>query len=242
MIPVDNLLYGVDQKLNKLSTLTNKRISEEDKLLAINSAQTTIILTKLNPNNPLLLGFEGNKKRYEDLQILIEPSHLHKLELQQKDTNLNKWTASLEILKPKYMFYVDGYILANKGECRERIIYLNHALTKHGDVTTLINNSNYKPSFEWQETFNTITKDEIDVYTDGTFTPTALYISYIRYPKEVDVEGYEKMDGTMSKRQDSELPSYLMDELLNIAVRELAYNTENVPAVQASTEKLKTQE
>lgn len=242
MIPVDNLLYGIDQKLNKLSTLTNQQIPVEDKILAINKGQITLVLKKLNPNNILQLGFEANKKRYDDLQVLIEPAHKHRLELEEKDKTLNKWSANLELLKPTYMFYVDGYILADKKECRERVVYINHALTKHGDVTTLLNNTNYKPSFEYQETFNTLTSNNIDVYTDGTFTPTALYISYLKYPVEVDIEGYIKIDGTPSKRQDSILPSYLEEELLNWTVLELGFSTENIPATQASGERIKIHE
>lgn len=242
MISVDNLLYGIDQKLNKLSTLTNQQISKEDKILALRKAQITLILKKLNPNNVLQLGFEANKKRYDDLQILIEPASEHKLDIEEKDKILNKWSSDLSLLNPKYMFYIDGYIVATKGECRKRVVYINHALTKHGDVTTLLNNSNYKPSFEYQETFNTLTDNHIDVYTDGTFTPTALYISYIRYPKEIGIEGYEELDGTPSVRQDCELPDYLEEELLNWTVLELGFNTENIPATQASGERVKIQE
>lgn len=242
MIPVDNLLYGIDQKLNKLSTLTNQNIPEEDKLIALNRAQTKIILKKLNPINNLQLGFEGNKKRYEDLQELIEPTHSHKLVLKKKDKILNKWSASLKDLTPTYMFYVGSYIIASKGGCKDRVIYVNHALTKHGDVTTLLNNSNYRPSFEYQETFPTIGKNMIDVYTDGSFEPSTIYVSYIRYPKDIDKQGYIKLDGSNSKDQDSELPQYLEEELLNLTVIELGFSTENIPATQASGERLKMDE
>lgn len=242
MILVDNLIYGIDQKLNKLSTLTNQKIHVEDKVLALNKAQTTLIIKRLNPNNTLQLGFEANKKRYDDLQILVESPHEHPLILELKDKLLNKWSAALGNLKPQYMFYVDSYILATKGECKERVLYVNKDLTKHGDVSTLLNNSNYKPSFEYQETFNTISDNNIEIYTDGTFTPTKLYISYLRYPKEIDAEGYERLDGTPSKNQNSELPDYLEEELLNWTVLELGFSTENIPATQASGERIKIQE
>lgn len=242
MIAVDNLLYGVDQKLNKLSSLTNQHISKEDKILALNKAQTTLILRKLNVNNNLQLGLEGNKKRYDDLQILIESAHQHLLDLKEVDTILNKWEADISTLSPKYMFYIDAYILATKGECKENIIWVNHSLTKHRDVSTLLNNSNYKPSFEWQETFSTMSDGKIEVYTDGTFEPSKIYISYIRYPKYIDSEGYEKIDGSFSKNQNSEFPDYLEEELLDLAVIELGWATENIPATQASGERLKIRE
>lgn len=242
MIPVENLIYGIDLKLNKLSNFDNQAIPVENKIIALNNAQIKLVTTKLNPNNSLVQGFEAMRKRYEDLQVLIESSHDHPLLLEEVDTRLNKWSASLEELIPKYMMYVDAYVLADKGECKDRVIYVNHDLTKHGDVTLLLNNSNFRPSFEYQETFPTLTNNYIDIYTDGSFTPTYVYLSYIRYPKEIDYPGYIKMNGEESKQQDSELPDYLEQELLNFAILELGFATENVPAIQFTQERIKTQE
>ena len=43
MIPVDSLLYKIDQKLNKLSTNSHQQIQLEDKILALNEAQIKLI-------------------------------------------------------------------------------------------------------------------------------------------------------------------------------------------------------
>ena len=72
MIPVDSLLYKIDQKLNKLSTNEHQQIQLEDKILALNEAQIKLIKQKVDgfaiPNK---LGFDAFKKRYEDLQNLV---------------------------------------------------------------------------------------------------------------------------------------------------------------------------
>lgn len=47
MIPVDSLLYKIDQKLNKLSTNEHQEIPVEDKILALNEAQIKLIKQKL---------------------------------------------------------------------------------------------------------------------------------------------------------------------------------------------------
>lgn len=47
MIPVDSLLYKIDQKLNKLSTNEHQQIQLEDKILALNEAQIKLIKQKL---------------------------------------------------------------------------------------------------------------------------------------------------------------------------------------------------
>jgi hypothetical protein len=242
MIQVESLLYKIDQKLNKLATLEHQVIPLENKILALNEAQLKLVKAKLNPNNPLGLGLDAFKKRYEDLEVLIEPAEKHKLILELSDPVLNKWIAPLSSLDPDYMFYIDSYVIANKGKCTNRVIYVNKDLVKHADVITLLNNTNYKPSFEYEETFCTITNFNFEIYTDGTFTPLHAQISYIRYPQKIDSVGYIHFNGEASITTNCELPEYLEDELLNLTIQELGMDTENVPAVQFTQERIRTSE
>lgn len=234
MIPVDSLLYKIDQKLNKLSSNSHQQIELEDKILALNEAQIKLIKQKLDSNNVLKGGMDAFKKRYEDLQKFVESYNNHELELKETDYVLNKWVASLTGLQPAFMFYIDSYMIADKGQCKNRTIWVNRDLAKHADVPTLLNNTNYKPSFEYQETFCILSSDQIGVFTDGTFTPKSLWVSYLRYPKYIDKEGYVKLDGTDSVNQDCELKNYLEDELVDLTVQALAMYTDNPTAVQAA--------
>lgn len=242
MISVDSLLYKIDQRLNKLSTNAHQQIQLEDKLLALNEAQIKLIKTKVGQNNNYRLGFDAFKKRYQDLQFLVENFEDHKLTPKLSDKFLNKYIASIVDITPKFLFYVDSYVLADKGNCKNQILYTNLDLVKHADITLLLNNSNYKPSFEFRETIIDISSDEIHVYSDGTFSPKSLYLSYIRYPKEIDKEGYIKFDNTDSTNQDCELENYLEDELLDLTVENLAMYTDNQLAAQAAEVRNKTNE
>lgn len=242
MISVDSLLYKIDQRLNKLATNQHQAIQLEDKILALQEAEISLIKKKIDPNNLYKTGLDGFKKRYQDLQFLIENPEDHKLKPKLKDKNLNKYTADIMNITPKFMFYIDSYLLADKGECKNKIVYTNPDLVKHADITLLLNNNNYKPSFEYRETIVDISTDEISVYSDGTFDPHSLYLSYVRYPKPVDKEGYVHFDGTESTNQDSELESYLEDELLNLVYRDLGIYTENPSAVQGAEIKMNTEE
>ena len=71
MIPVDSLLYKIDQKLNKLSTNEHQQIQLEDKILALNEAQIKLIKQKVDGISIIAGGMDAFKKRYEDLQSLI---------------------------------------------------------------------------------------------------------------------------------------------------------------------------
>ena len=243
MIPVDSLLYKIDQRLNKLSTNEHQQIALEDKILALNEAQIKLIKQKVDGFSTVSgLGLDAFKKRYEDLQSLVITYNHQPLALKLKNSVTNQWFANIHDLVPKYMFYIDSYVLADKGRCKDRIIWINRELTKHGDISLLLTNSHYKPSFEYQETFNFLSSDEISVFTDGTFTPKEVCISYMRYPVYIDKQGYIRFDGTPSIDQDCELETYLEDELLDLTVQNLAMYTENQSAVQSSMVRIQTNE
>lgn len=243
MILVDSLLYKIDQKLNKLSTNEHQQIQLEDKILALNEAQIKLIKQKVDGFSVVSgLGMDSFKKRYEDLQRLVVSYEKGKLPMSIKNETLNQWVSKLDKLIPNYMFYIDSYILADKGVCKDRKIWINKDLAKHGDLQLLLNNDHYKPSFEYQETFNFISSDEISIFTDGTFIPNDIYISYMRYPIYIDKAGYEKFDGEASTDVNCELETYLEDELVDLTVQNLAMYTENASAVQSAQFRIQTNE
>lgn len=243
MIPVDSLLYKIDQKLNKLSTNEHQQIQLEDKILALNEAQIKLIKQKVDGFSVVSgLGLDAFKKRYEDLQSLVVAYNDGKLPLTIKNPELNQWKANIHLLDPKYMFYIDSYVIADKGRCKDRKIWINRDLAKHGDLQYCLNNVHYKPSFEYQETFNFLSSDEISIFTDGTFIPKDIYISYMRYPVYINKEGYIMFDGKPSYNQDCELETYLEDELLDLTVQNLAMYTENQSAVQSAQFRIQTNE
>ena len=243
MIPVDSLLYKIDQRLNKLSTNDHQQIQLEDKILALNEAQIKLIKQKVDGFSVVSgLGLDAFKKRYEDLQSLVVSYNNQPLTLSLMNAELNQWKASLHVLVPKYMFYIDSYVLADKGRCKDRKIWINNDLTKHGDLQFLLNNDHYKPSFEYQETFNYLATDDMSIFTDGTITPTSINIMYMRYPVYIDKTGYVGFDGNPSVDRNCELELYLEDELLDLTVQNLAMYTENQSAVQSAQFRIQTNE
>jgi hypothetical protein len=243
MIPVDSLLYKIDQKLNKLSTNEHQQIQLEDKILALNEAQIKLIKQKVDGQNTVSgLGLDAFKKRYEDLQSLVVTYNHQPLDLTVKNAELNQWAAGIHQLTPKYMFYIDSYVIADKGLCKDRKIWINRDLAKHGDLQFCLTNTHYKPSFEYQETFNSLSSDEISIFTDGTFVPKKIYVSYMRYPVYINKTGYVMLDGQDSYDADCELETYLEDELLDLTVQNLAMYTENQSAVQSAQLRIQTNE
>ena len=138
MIPVDSLLYKIDQKLNKLSTNEHQQIQLEDKILALNEAQIKLIKQKVDGFSVVNgMGMDAFKKRYEDLQRLVINYNAGVLNLHLKNQTLNQWSADIDLLDPKYMFYIDSYVLADKGVCKDRQIWINKDLAKHMQLLPL---------------------------------------------------------------------------------------------------------
>lgn len=238
MIPVLNLLQGITDKLNKSTNLEGQFIPNETSILALNRAQTKLVLKKVGLSNNYQLGLDSFKKRYEDLQILIEP--YEKLTLTSVGDLLN----SYKVEEPENLLLpIDLYVLATKGNCKDRILDVIE-IVKHGDLQSKLKSPHYQPNFEYQETLATISGNNIFIYSDpkNSFILTSLSISYLRNPKYIDIAGYIHLDGTPSITTDCELESYLEDELLNLAVEELAMNTGNQELVQYSIQKSKEDE
>ncbi len=231
MIIVDSLLYKIDQRLNKLSSFDHQSIQLEDKILALNEASIKLVKKKIGQNNVYKIGLDGFKKRYQDLQFLIENPEDHPLPLVLGDPIMHKYIADVSSISPEFMFYIDAYVLADKGNCEDRVLVCNPDLVKHADIQLLLRDSNFKPSFEYQETIIDISSDELHVYSDGTFTPKELFLTYLRYPVKIDKAGYVHFDGTDSADVNSEFEEYLEDELLDLTVENLAMYTENSSAV-----------
>src|SRR5690606_3393443 len=128
---VDSLLYKIDQKLNNLASNKHQQIQLEDKILALNEAQIKLIKQKIS-GTPSGLGLDSFRKRYEDLQNLVENYDSNPLPLKEADKNLNQFEAYLGDITPKYLFYIDSYIVASKDRCSNRKIWVNRGLTRHG--------------------------------------------------------------------------------------------------------------
>jgi len=222
MIPVEELIYEFKLTINKVNRQDNIDIPIEDIIVYLNKAQVSWIKTKINPNNVYKVGYESIRKRIDDLQVLKVPN----VPLKPNKTNDLFHLGYDCPLKDaaNYMFYISSYAMGKKGKCS---VPMTIDLIRHGELTTKYLDNNYNPSFEWRYTFATLGNDNLTVYTDGKFTVEQVYITYLRYPLDIDVQGYVKFDGTNSVNQNSELPEYAKSDLVDLAVKFAAQSTDN---------------
>lgn len=227
MIGVEELIYDIDLKLNKVATFGHQAIAIEDKLIALNDAQIALIKSKVVSFHPGAYGLDSYKKRYEDLQLLFVP---HKELAIKKDAKsfLNRYVAPITVTFTDYLFYIDSYFLCSNQYCSGH--HVKGFRVKHADLQVILTGANTCPSFSYQEMPVTVSNNSLECYSDGTFQVDRAFLSYLRYPRKINIEGFIDFDGAPSITSDCELPYYLKDEVVNLAVEQLAVSTENSPA------------
>ena len=222
MISVHDLVYEFKLMLNKVNRQDNVDIPLEDILVYLNRAQLSWIKTKINPNNIYKAGYDSIRKRIDDLQKL-KVDNVALNPVKTNDLLYLGVDCSLENIKD-YMFYLSSYAVAKKNKC-EKTMTID--LVKHGDLSTMYLDANFSPSFEWRTTLATMGDDKLTVYTGSDFQLKKVFITYLRYPKNIDMEGYTKLDGIDSTNQDCELPEYAKHDIIDLAVKFAAQSADN---------------
>lgn len=238
MISVHDLVYEFKLILNKVNRQDNVDIPIEDILVYLNRAQLSWIKTKINPNNVYKAGYDSIRKRIDDLQKL-KVDNVALTPVKTNDLLYLGYDCSIDGLTD-YMFYLSSYAIAKRKKCE---VPLTVDLVKHGDLSTRYLDVNFSPSFEWRTTLATLGDDKLTVYTGEDFTLKQVYLTYLRYPKPIDMEGYTKLDGMLSVDQDCELPEYAKSDIVDLAVKFAAQSSDNqAQAVYAEDRLVKTSE
>lgn len=206
-------------KLNKQDTEDNIDISPGEFVLIYNEVQNKWFEQK----------FKDVTTRYiDDVQMLVEPDYkLNKSRTTDSYTEFD--------LPENYFDYIRSYSLATKESCKDRVLYNNEV--KLVNLSLYLKDEYNKPSFEYQETLVTLAKDKIQVYKTD-FTVDSVFFTYYRYPKQIDIEGYIKIDGTtLSTTINPELPDFMVNEIIDKTVTETQRRYSDIEGFQFSKDR-----
>lgn len=104
-------------------------------------------------------------------------------------------------LPENYFDFSNLKVFANKGECKKK--RLKTFEIKNENLEELWFDKNNEPSFKYRETFYHTTDSNILVYKKG-FDIDKTYLTYFRYPRKVDIEGYVNLQGQNTSNVDPE--------------------------------------
>lgn len=209
------------QKVNKNFTNDNIVVDKARFILIYNEAQNKFIEWILEKRN------EDDIRYVQELLV-----------------NDKKLTFSNEVLNHQdfklpenYFSFSNLQAYAKKGDCKSTKI--NTFEVKSENIHELLQDEMNKPSFKFRETFYTIAGGEVKIYTDD-FDISKVYLTYYRYPRQVDIEGYVRADGTFSSNINPEMDDRVVDRVISAATKEFNINDENLQKFQFDRDRVFT--
>ena len=233
MISSEKLSKRIDSFFNRSGSASLYKIPTADKVRALNAAQILLVKKKMNYNNIYKMGFESLLKRFDDLQFLLKQKEV---KVKTKDDEI--FYASLPN-EEDYMFYITSSCKGSNDCCENGTMSNNLVKTK--DLNIYLKDENHKPSFEWGENLVRLEDNKIFIYTDGTYKIDTVNLHYLKKPRNIDIKGYTT-DGKASLTINSEFPEFLEDELLDVALVQLAMQSDNPALIQYAQSKQQTNE
>lgn len=192
------------QKVNENFTNDNIALDKSRAYLHINEAQNKYVEWTLQKRNDDSL---------RDIQrLLVDDKSLEFLNKHLQHSNYK--------LPENYFDFSNITVFATKGKCQNKPILPIEIKDENKNLLEF--DYNNKPSFEYRETFYNLSDDSVKIYFSD-FNITRVYLSYYRYPKKINFEGYIMADGSPSTNSDPEWDDRQMDRIISIAAKD--FNT-----------------
>ncbi len=199
---LEGYLY-VLQKLNKLTTNSNQKIAKYHFVQSFNRAQYSWLDIKLRQE-------EANETIQRQLRQLITSKE--NLKLKSKKDIYSLYELPLD-------YYHTSNILGYSNGCKVDI-----SEVEESNATSLWFNDMSVPSLEFEQSFASFESKYLKVYKKN-FEFTRVNLTYYRRPNEVDLDsGYINADGLASKNIDTEWETSNLYEILDLVVKDLAFD------------------
>lgn len=127
---------------------------------------------------------------------------------------------------------------AKRKKCKKELFLRE---VKNQDKNVLRFNSNYKPDFDFEWSFISIQSGTVRVYTSD-FDIENVTIEYYQVIPNLDIEGYEHLDGTASTNVTIPLSEQYIDQIINLAAEEFERNFQNPNNLQIAKDRTRSQE
>lgn len=148
-------------------------------------------------------------------QLLVKSKKLDRV-----STNDNSVVFTL----PKdYFDYGDISITCEKGSCKVSDFFAREV--KAENVSVLLSDTYNKPDFLARETFLHLGTDGVYVYRDG-FNVTDCLLTYYRYPRQVDMAGRIRVDGTYGEDIHPEFDDKVVDRIITASASRFFLNND----------------
>jgi hypothetical protein len=227
---IEEMVYRFKMGLGKLDSKIKTDVAVPKIIIYLNEAMHELVEFdySVDPRNPL--GFEQTQKRIDDLQRL----HVTGEKMLPASSLRDIYKFNLKGLKEEYLHLTRLEIMANGKVCTN--VVLSHSKqVQTDDINVVLANPYRKPSMAWRRAPYRFASDNIEVFTAGEFSITSVYTDYLRYPKPMDIAGYEHFDGSASTDIDCEMPLGYQSKIVKRAIKNAAVGIED-PALDLKVE------
>lgn len=214
-------MYTIEEVLNKIEDALNKQ-STSDNL----SIDTPTIIAALETAQHKFVNWVIETKNEDDI-ILIQK--LVESEVLLKNVPTPTIDSDYFALPKNFFDRINLSVLASNDTCKKQKMLVWEV--KGQNTHELLADENNKPSFEARETFYTFGKDKVRVFTNKEFTTNA-YLTYYRFPVKPNVGGWIDESGKTTSTVHPEFDKRAMDKIVEITVKDLNINAENLRRFQ----------
>ena len=216
------ILIKVKQRLNKLASNDYDNIETWQIIEAFDKGQVDWCRRNLHGLNIVKEGDEQSTRRIDDLQVLLTKTTL---------TMANKQTFYESTNFPSQTYLQWKRVSASAtSECcddpKPMVIYL----AEEANVDELLRDFNKKPSFDWGETFATLSNNNLKIYTNGLFKPEDVTLYFYRQPRKIEIAGVQNPYTGVVSTVDviSEFKDDLVELFIDETVKILAGDIESM--------------
>lgn len=223
---MDNLTIKlkIKQRLNKLASDDYDNIQDWQIVEAFNKGSVDWCRRQLHGTNVKQTGDEQTKRRIDDLQILLREFDLNMV---KKDLYYGSANFPTDYFEYKRVSFKGK---TNCCESNKFVVYL----VEEANVDLYLKDPNLKPSFDWGETFLTMSNNEVKVYTNNEFDVIDAKLAYYKQPTRIEFQGVTNpYTGLVSPVSvESEFKDDIIELLIDESVKILAGDIEYISSVQ----------
>ncbi len=208
----------VKERLNKLSSMDYDNIECWQIVEAFNKAQREWFRRQVKGINTMRQGTEQTVPLIDDLQKFIKSKNV-------KGKSATRYFET-DIFPTDYMYFVRVTAIADSSKCKGRYMTVYIGEEANADI---IYDDKYKgPSFEWGETFATISGDKIKIYKTEDFVIKEANLMYYRKPVDIAFDNcINASTGKVSIDTECEFKDDIVELIIDETVSILAGDIES---------------
>jgi len=207
------------QEVNRNSTEDNIDVDKSRFVLMFNKIQGKFVEWVLEKRN------EDELRDIQNLLVLDKP-------LANGIENENHKDFPLP---DNYFDHSSLQVFGSKASCKDKKIFSFEV--KNDNVDEYLADCFNEPSFEYRETFYTLSSNTVSIYF-SKFDITIAKLSYYRYPVQVDIDGYINLDNNQSTNIDPEFSDRTVNRIITAMSKDFSAVNEEYNKYQADKDRL----